>query len=56
MKCVDVTLISSQTVDLWSVMDTPGPLTVFAPVSAAFDNMREGQIDYLTGIKVLKIL
>uniref|UniRef100_A0AAV2IUI2 Stabilin 2 n=1 Tax=Knipowitschia caucasica TaxID=637954 RepID=A0AAV2IUI2_KNICA len=38
-----------QSVDLWSLMDTSGPLTVFAPVSAAFENMGNGQLEYLTG-------
>ncbi|XP_055087632.1 stabilin-2 [Periophthalmus magnuspinnatus] len=37
-----------ESVDLWSLMDTAGPLTVFAPVSSAFDNMRSGQFEYLT--------
>ncbi|KAK7896729.1 hypothetical protein WMY93_022054 [Mugilogobius chulae] len=37
-----------ESADLWSLMDTSGPLTVFAPVSAAFDTMRNGQFEYLT--------
>ncbi|KAJ0056918.1 hypothetical protein NL108_000721, partial [Boleophthalmus pectinirostris] len=37
-----------ESVDLWSQMDTSGPLTVFAPVTSAFDRMGPGQFEYLT--------
>ncbi|XP_030006737.1 stabilin-2 isoform X2 [Sphaeramia orbicularis] len=33
--------------DLTSVIDSPGVLTVFAPTTAAFDAMKEGQLQYL---------
>ncbi|XP_065807292.1 stabilin-2 isoform X1 [Labrus bergylta] len=35
-------------VDLTSVLDTPGPITVFAPSSSAFDRMTEGHLEYLS--------
>ncbi|KAF7646718.1 hypothetical protein LDENG_00183230 [Lucifuga dentata] len=34
--------------DLASVMDMPGPYTVFAPTSTAFDAMKEGHLQYLS--------
>lgn len=37
-----------ETAELSSLMDSPGPLTVFAPVTAAFDNMKDGHLQYLT--------
>ncbi|KAM4569636.1 stabilin-2 [Odontesthes bonariensis] len=33
--------------DLASVMDAPGPITVFAPAAAAFDAMPEGHLEFL---------
>ncbi|XP_072234103.1 stabilin-2 [Leuresthes tenuis] len=33
--------------DLASVMDTPGPITVFAPTTVAFDTMAEGHLEFL---------
>ncbi|XP_034530059.1 stabilin-2 [Notolabrus celidotus] len=35
-------------VDLASVLDGPGPITVFAPSSSAFDTMTEGHLQYLS--------
>ncbi|KAM6895722.1 stabilin-2 [Xenentodon cancila] len=34
--------------NLASVMDVPGPITVFAPTAAAFDAMPEGHLQYLS--------
>ncbi|XP_041819472.1 stabilin-2 isoform X1 [Chelmon rostratus] len=34
--------------DLASVIDRPGPITVFAPSSSAFDAMTEGHLQYLS--------
>ncbi|XP_028254125.1 stabilin-2 isoform X2 [Parambassis ranga] len=34
--------------ELASVMDLPGPITVYAPVGAAFDSMTEGHFQYLS--------
>ncbi|XP_061571016.1 stabilin-2 isoform X2 [Cololabis saira] len=34
--------------NLASVMDLPGPITVFAPTAAAFDAMPEGHLQYLS--------
>ncbi|XP_037615817.1 stabilin-2 [Sebastes umbrosus] len=34
--------------DLGSVLDLPGPITVFAPTSSAFDEMTEGHLLYLS--------
>nr|XP_046235043.1 stabilin-2 isoform X1 [Scatophagus argus] len=34
--------------DLVSVLDHPGPVTVFGPVSSAFDAMTEGHLEYLS--------
>uniref|UniRef100_UPI0037E83392 stabilin-2 n=1 Tax=Semicossyphus pulcher TaxID=241346 RepID=UPI0037E83392 len=34
--------------DLASVLDSPGPLTVFAPSSSAFDRMADGHLEYLS--------
>ncbi|XP_059181662.1 stabilin-2 [Centropristis striata] len=34
--------------DLLSVLDLPGPLTLFAPTSSAFDAMKEGHLQYLS--------
>lgn len=33
-------------------MDLPGPITVFAPVNAAFDKMTEGHLAYLSSPEV----
>lgn len=33
-------------------MDLPGPITVFAPVTAAFDLMAEGHLTYLSTAEV----
>lgn len=33
-------------------MDLPGPITVFAPVNAAFDMMTEGHLAYLSSPEV----
>uniref|UniRef100_A0A8C4GKP0 Stabilin 2 n=1 Tax=Dicentrarchus labrax TaxID=13489 RepID=A0A8C4GKP0_DICLA len=38
--------------DLASVLDLPGPITVFAPSSSAFDSMTEGHLQYLSSSKV----
>lgn len=35
-----------------SLMDLPGPFTVFAPTSTAFDAMMEGHLQYLTSAEV----
>uniref|UniRef100_A0A3P8UTH8 Stabilin 2 n=1 Tax=Cynoglossus semilaevis TaxID=244447 RepID=A0A3P8UTH8_CYNSE len=43
--------MSPQATDLTSVMDLPGPMTVFIPTSSAFDAMTEGYMDYLTSEK-----
>lgn len=45
--------VSPQATDLTSVMDLPGPMTVFIPTSSAFDAMTEGYMDYLTSEKVI---
>ncbi|XP_035536186.1 stabilin-2 [Morone saxatilis] len=37
--------------DLASVLDLPGPITVFAPSSSAFDSMTEGHLQYLSSAK-----
>ncbi|XP_076025570.1 LOW QUALITY PROTEIN: stabilin-2 [Genypterus blacodes] len=37
--------------DLASVMDMPGPYTVFAPTSSAFDVMKEGHLQYLSSLE-----
>uniref|UniRef100_A0A3Q1H6M0 Uncharacterized protein n=1 Tax=Anabas testudineus TaxID=64144 RepID=A0A3Q1H6M0_ANATE len=34
--------------DLAAVMDLPGPITVFAPCSVAFDEMTDGHLQYLS--------
>ncbi|CAJ1054448.1 LOW QUALITY PROTEIN: stabilin-2-like [Xyrichtys novacula] len=34
--------------NLASILDSPGPITVFAPTSAAFDRMTEGHLQYLS--------
>ncbi|KAM8740220.1 stabilin-2 isoform 1-T1 [Acanthopagrus schlegelii] len=34
--------------DLASVLDRPGPITVFAPSTSAFDSMAEGHLQYLS--------
>lgn len=49
---VNVVLISSQKADLTSIMDSAGPLTVFAPVSAAFNKMKDGHFQYLSSTEV----
>ncbi|XP_054623431.1 stabilin-2 isoform X2 [Dunckerocampus dactyliophorus] len=36
-----------ESVDLASILDVPGPLTVFAPVSSAFGAMAESHLEYL---------
>ncbi|KAM6984714.1 stabilin-2 [Aplochiton taeniatus] len=45
---------------LSSVMDQPGPYTVFAPVNTAFDNMKDGYLAYLSSsegsTKLLELL
>ncbi|XP_063761654.1 stabilin-2 isoform X2 [Eleginops maclovinus] len=38
-------------VSLASVLDQPGPMTIFAPSSAAFSAMPEGQLDFLSSAK-----
>uniref|UniRef100_A0A671UAA8 Stabilin 2 n=1 Tax=Sparus aurata TaxID=8175 RepID=A0A671UAA8_SPAAU len=38
--------------DLASVLDRPGPITVFAPSSSAFDAMAEGHLQYLSSAEV----
>ncbi|XP_036005270.1 stabilin-2 [Fundulus heteroclitus] len=37
--------------DLASVMDLPGPVTVFTPTAAAFDAMKEGHLQFLRSAK-----
>lgn len=44
--------LSLQKADLGSVMDLPGPITVFAPSSSAFDAMTEGHLQYLSSAEV----
>uniref|UniRef100_A0A3Q3FGG4 Stabilin 2 n=1 Tax=Labrus bergylta TaxID=56723 RepID=A0A3Q3FGG4_9LABR len=34
------------------ILDTPGPITVFAPSSSAFDRMTEGHLEYLSSAEV----
>ncbi|MEQ2202981.1 hypothetical protein XENOCAPTIV_021999, partial [Xenoophorus captivus] len=41
--------------DLASVMDLPGPVTVFTPTAAAFDAMKEGHLQFLRSPEVLII-
>lgn len=41
-----------QKADLASVLDLPGPITVFAPDSLAFDSMSEGHLQYLDSPEV----
>lgn len=43
---------SVQKADLASVLDHPGPITVFAPSSSAFDEMAEGHLQYLSSAEV----
>ncbi|KAK0133012.1 Stabilin-2 [Merluccius polli] len=38
--------------DLASLMDSPGPFTVFAPTNNAFSTMAEGHLQYLTSAEV----
>ncbi|XP_029282312.1 stabilin-2 [Cottoperca gobio] len=38
-------------VDLGSVLDLPGPMTVFAPSSSAFDAMTEGHLQFLSSVE-----
>lgn len=44
--------VSVQRADLASVLDRPGPITVFAPSSSAFDTMAEGHLQYLSSAEV----
>uniref|UniRef100_A0A8C2YY13 Stabilin 2 n=1 Tax=Cyclopterus lumpus TaxID=8103 RepID=A0A8C2YY13_CYCLU len=41
-------LVCVQKADMVSVLDSPGPITVFAPSSSAFDAMPEGHLSYLS--------
>lgn len=43
---------SPQKAGLASVLDSPVPMTVFAPISSAFDAMAEGHMQYLTSADV----
>uniref|UniRef100_A0A3P8UCE2 Stabilin 2 n=1 Tax=Amphiprion percula TaxID=161767 RepID=A0A3P8UCE2_AMPPE len=46
MDSVSATVESNPELD--SIMDLPGPITVFAPSSSAFDGMLEGYLQYLS--------
>ncbi|XP_061768066.1 stabilin-2 isoform X1 [Nerophis ophidion] len=39
-----------ETVDLASILDAPGQVTVFAPVSSAFEDMLDGHLEYLRSV------
>lgn len=41
-----------QSADLASVLDLPGPITVFAPVSSAFSRMGDGHLEFLKSSEV----
>jgi len=45
-------LCAVQTANLASVMDAPGPYTVFAPTNEAWDALPEGHLDHLTSEQV----
>lgn len=45
-------LLCVQKADLASVLDLPGPITVFAPDSSAFSRMSEGHLQFLSSAEV----
>lgn len=47
--------MSLQKANLESIMDLPGPITVFAPITSAFDLMPEGHLAYLSTAEVRAI-
>lgn len=47
-----VKLSPEQKADLTSILDGPGPITVFAPTTSAFDHMTNGHLQYLSSDEV----